>query len=283
MFDGLLVSTAAIDQLEAFLAKPAHAMLLTGQKGIGLTSIATRLAQQLLHKNNLENEQYFRLLAPKDGTLAIETIRNLQSFFTLKVPGNSAVKRVVVIDSADAMTTEAQNALLKLLEEPPEGSVLLLVSSEPKRLLATIRSRLTSLTVSSPSKQKVLDWFTAHGYSTADIEKAYILSDGAISHMEAQLGGEGSSAIDTVRMVLAGKTFERLTQVEKLAKDKPAANEFVNSLVRVAAASLERAAAQNPGSLKRWQEVLTAGMTAQEALDRNGNTKLVLTDLMLTL
>lgn len=283
MFDELLLSKDASASLQAFLAKPAHAVLLTGQQGIGLSTIASLLAKELLDSKNLENEQYFRLLTAEKGTIPIESIRGLQGFFALTVPGDAVIKRVVVIDDADKLSTEAQNALLKTLEEPPQGSVLLLVSHDPKRLLATIRSRTTELAIAAPSKRQAADWFIVKGHAPADIERAYLMSDGSLSRMEAILNGESGTDIDTVRAVLAGTSYDRLLHVDTMAKDKVMANEFVDNLVRVATVSLERAAAQNPTSLPRWQAVLQASVTAQDALEKNGNTKLVLTDLMLSL
>ncbi len=283
MFDELLLSKDARTSLQAFLDKPAHAVLLTGQRGIGLSTIANVLAKELLGSKNLENEQYFRLLAPEKGTIPIESVRGLQSFFALTVPGNAVVKRVVVLDDADTLSTEAQNALLKTLEEPPQGSVLVLVSHDSKRLLATIRSRTTELAVTTPSKRQIAGWFVVKGYAPTDIERAHLMTEGSIRQMEAILSGESNADIDTVRAVLAGNTYDRLLHVDAMAKDKEAANAFVDNLVRVATVSLERAAAQNPATLPRWQSVLQAGVTAQDALEKNGNTKLVLTDLMLSL
>ncbi|TAH33176.1 AAA family ATPase [Candidatus Saccharibacteria bacterium] len=283
MFDELLLGKDAKASLEAFLAKPAHAILLTGQRGTGLTSIANLLAKELLGSKNLENEQYFRLLASEKGTIPIESVRDLQGFFALTVPGNSAIKRVVVIDDADTLSTEAQNALLKTLEEPPQGSVLILATHDSKRLLATIRSRTTELAIPAPSKRQTADWFIVKGYAPADIERAYLMADGSLRQMQAILSGKSSTDTDTIRAVLAGTSYDRLLYVDGMAKDKAAANEFVDNLVRVATVSLERAANQNPTTMTRWQSVLRASTTAQDALEKNGNTKLVLTDLMLSL
>lgn len=70
-------------------------------------------------------------------------------------------RRVVVLDPAQAMNTSAANALLKTLEEPGEGTVLLLVSDQPARLPATIRSRCQQLKLPSPQPQEARDWLAA--------------------------------------------------------------------------------------------------------------------------
>src|SRR6266511_886981 len=66
-------------------------------------------------------------------------------------------RRLVVIDEADALLPEAQNALLKTLEEPPSGSVFVLITSRPDVLLPTVRSRCQRLRFGSLTAAEVAD------------------------------------------------------------------------------------------------------------------------------
>ncbi|QDY68481.1 DNA polymerase III subunit delta' [Qingshengfaniella alkalisoli] len=75
--------------------------------------------------------------------ISVDEVRRLRNFFALSLPDGGY--RVVIIDSADEMNVNAANALLKLLEEPPENTVFLLISHMPSRLLPTIRSRCLNL------------------------------------------------------------------------------------------------------------------------------------------
>ncbi|HHL21935.1 MAG TPA: DNA polymerase III subunit delta' [Aliiroseovarius sp.] len=75
--------------------------------------------------------------------ITVDEVRKLRSFFALTLPDGG--RRVVIVDAADEMNPNAANALLKLLEEPPAGAVLLLVAHQPMRLLPTIRSRCREL------------------------------------------------------------------------------------------------------------------------------------------
>jgi hypothetical protein len=286
MFKGLLINPITVQLLERYVQNPSHATLITGPSGNGINSITEHLARHLLgipYDRTLVNEPHVRILEPNDGTIAVETIRGLRAFFLLKVPGKSKVARVVVIKDADCLSIEAQNSLLKLLEEPPEGSVLLLSSSDPKRLLLTIQSRLSVLLLIAPGKEQIIEWFTQQKYSKVEIERAFLMAKGAPERIASILSGEGGEGFLIARSVLSGKTFERLLQVDTLSKDKLAAQSFVTSLAQIASASLERAASQNPERVEQWQNILAASLTASNALERNGNAKLVLTDLMLTL
>lgn len=75
--------------------------------------------------------------------IRVDQVRKLKSFFSLSATDGG--RRVVIVDAADEMNVNAANALLKLLEEPPARTVLLLVVHQPARLLPTIRSRCREL------------------------------------------------------------------------------------------------------------------------------------------
>jgi DNA polymerase-3 subunit delta' len=78
--------------------------------------------------------------------IRVGEVRKMRSFFTLSAADGG--RRVAIVDSVDEMAPEGANALLKTLEEPPKGAVLILVSHQPARLLPTIRSRCRSLRLS---------------------------------------------------------------------------------------------------------------------------------------
>jgi DNA polymerase-3 subunit delta' len=75
--------------------------------------------------------------------ITVDTVRKLRKFFSLSAGGNG--RRIVIVDCVDDMNNNAANALLKVLEEPPENAVLLLVTHQPSRILPTIRSRCRTL------------------------------------------------------------------------------------------------------------------------------------------
>jgi DNA polymerase-3 subunit delta' len=289
---GLVLHPRAARQLDELLASPTHAVLLSGPAGSGKTHVAEALAASLLGSEvaTLENHAYYRVLAPggsaAGGSISIEQIRELSGFFRLKVPGNAPIERVAVIQDADSMSAEAQNALLKLLEEPPVGSVLILTSSQPGRLLQTIRSRLQLLRLPTPEHEALMAHFTAAGFEAAAVQAALLRSGSNLAEAQAALVGGDNTATDTVPLVkqaLSGSSYDRLLLVDGLAKQKEAARAFVDTLATIAAASLDAAAAKRAASIERWTAILQAAHTAQEALSRSGNSKLVLTELMLAL
>lgn len=283
----ILLHPSASSQLDAFIEAPTHAVLIVGPKGIGKTYIARALAAQLLGTEAVEGHAYYRTVMPATDSITIEQVRELINFFRLKVPGKGTIKRVAVMEDADTMGIEAQNALLKSLEEPPTDSVLILTTSSPQKLLPTIRSRVQSLQITSPEIDVLKKHFEAQGHNAEAIASALLRTGTNVAAATALLTGDSSTDSDSVlklvKQALGGTTYERLLLIDGLTKQRDMARDFTSTLATVAAASLETAARKGNPSVERWKSVLQAAHVADEALARSGNTKLVLTELMLAM
>ena len=115
-----------------------HAYMFEGIEGIGKETFAYDLAKILLETPHLENAPDCIRVKPEGNSIKIAQIRNLQSDIVIK-PHKKY--KIYIIDKAGKMTLEAQNALLKTLEEPPEYAIIILVTNNKEGLLPTIRSR----------------------------------------------------------------------------------------------------------------------------------------------
>lgn len=151
-----------------------HALLLQGRPGLGKHEFAVQLAQALLCERPRETMacgechacHLFRVgthpdlsgigLADDARSITVDQIRALGDFLSLRP--HTAMRKVVIISPAEAMNLNAANSLLKLLEEPPLGCMLLLVTSHPARLPATIRSRCARLLFRQPAAAVGLAW-----------------------------------------------------------------------------------------------------------------------------
>src|SRR4030042_5528102 len=90
-------------------------------------------------KKSLHISEYNYMHLSYPGSIGINDIKELRKIITVKP--FSAEKRLIVIREIEKATTEAQNAMLKILEEPPAGNYFLLTTSKPEKLLPTIISR----------------------------------------------------------------------------------------------------------------------------------------------
>ena len=289
MTSALLLHDDTHTAVQHYLDDPSQALLLTGAAGSGKRSLALEIAAELLETSpgKLDNHAYFRLIEPVDRSIAIVTIRQLPAFMSRSVPGNPRTRRVVCITDADMMTREAQNALLKLLEEPPQRSVFILTATQPGSLLPTVLSRLQKLHLRLPSDRAITEAYLQKGYQEDNVRRALLMAEGNIGRLEALLradAGSSDDALALVKTLLAAEPFVRLAAIDRELKEKEFARTFVETLLAAAASSLRRAAASGDAiALLRWQRILQASHTAQEAFARNGNQKLVLTELMLSL
>lgn len=128
-------------------------------------------------------------------------------------------RRVVIIDRAEQMVVNGQDAILKTLEEPPNASTFILVTDTPDTLLPTIRSRCQRLRFGRLSPGDVAEVLIhAHGYAEADARAAASLSDGSVS----QALEEGSEDFVEARSAA-------LHLLETVADDPPPARRIMGA------------------------------------------------------
>ncbi len=124
-----------------------HATLIHGKKGIGKSTFIKEFIQDLLETKSQKHPD-FLLIEKEEGKkeISVEKIRKIADFLNQ----TSAISKYkfIVVDSADELNKSSSNALLKILEEPHNNNFLILISHNPNKVLATIRSRCQELKVS---------------------------------------------------------------------------------------------------------------------------------------
>lgn len=286
----LLIHPQTSRQIDAFLKRSSHALLIEGVKGSGRGVLAAHITAQLLGRTvaELVNYPYLLRIVSTDKTIPIAMVREMQQFMRLKTTGKGQIRRIVLIEDADGMTIEAQNAFLKLLEEPPTDTVLILTAIPNSALLPTIYSRLQRIRITNPTKDELIDYFKNQGMKSADIARAYYISEGSIGLMSALLQEADDNGvvkhINLAKEIMAEKPFARLVRVDTLAKDKEGLSDLLFSLQRVVHAVLVQASERgDPVRVKRAYVSLRRIIEAESALPRNPNPKLLLTDLFLNI
>lgn len=288
--DNLILHDHTKEHVAQFLLNPAHALLLVGSNGVGKTYLATTIAEQILElkPGTAADYPYFKLVAPEKDSISIDVIRELQRFLQLKTLGKGDIRRVVVIEHAEGLTTEAQNAFLKLLEEPPADTVMLLTVDNLRAVLPTIRSRVQALPVYAPNEEQLREFFKDRAKDAAALNQAYFLSGGLPGLMAALLAGDDThpllAGVAEAKQILQKQAFERLAMVEGMSKQKEAAKYTLEALQHIAQTGLDQAAKKGDAArVKQWHKVLKLASGAQDALALNANPKLVLSDLMLNM
>lgn len=280
----LILHPATRRQLDAFIAAPAHAMLLIGPPGSGKRALAASLSAAILElpAGKFADYPYKAIIAAEGSqSIGIDEVRQLEHFLSLKVPGRSGHNRAVIVDNAQQLSIEAQNALLKTLEEPPHGAFIILTLSSEQAILPTIRSRATSVTITRPERTALETYFEDHDFGAEAIRQAYAISGGLPGLMHALLEETDHPlklATERARQLLSQSAFERLLMVDELAKQRQLAIDTAFILQQMAHVSLQTATGETAA---KWRAVLKAGYDAAEALFANAQPKLVLTDMVL--
>ena len=154
-----------------------HALMLTGAEGIGKSHFAEVLAMSALCDNKSENalpcQQCRNCHLFQVGThpdiirisllegkirISVDQIRAANKF--LQLSAQQGESKIVIISPAESMNVNAANSLLKTLEEPTSGSLLILTSNQPALLPATVRSRCQQLSFPLPDSQQALSWLS---------------------------------------------------------------------------------------------------------------------------
>lgn len=167
--------------------KISHAYMFEGGEGIGKKAFARELAKILMKNKNLSNSPDYIEIEPSGSSIKIAQIRNLQSDIIIKPHGDY---KIYTILNSEKMTVEAQNALLKTLEEPPKYAIIILVANNKEALLDTIKSRCEILKFTPIPEVEINKFLQMKGmdnqkssimasFSRGSIDKAEELSNSA--------------------------------------------------------------------------------------------------------
>ncbi len=228
----------------------SHAVLIEGEKGTGKRELALWLASAMLCRE--ENapcgkcavcrkiadgnhpDVFFVLPEEKKRSIGIESIRELKE--TLWLMPNESSQKIYIIPNADIMTPEAQNALLKSLEEPPSHARFILTCDNKNLLLDTIISRVTVYELSAATgeecAEELLNSFPELSSEEAKlVSMAYCGNIGAASEaLKEEKLGMIKLAAETPELLRRAKGYELLSRLAPYSSDRAIFGEYLERL-----------------------------------------------------
>lgn len=223
-----LGNTRVLALLETMLAsgRVPHAVLFSGQQGCGLYTLAVLFAGEVLsvglpeHAAQVARQNAQKGIHPdlcvvqaEGASISVDQVRAVTSeLYTLP---NQGSYKVVLICDAQKMTAQAQNALLKALEEPPSHGVFILTADSPQGLLTTVRSRVMDFAIVPPPVDDCVAFFAGDSLPADQLRFISELFEGNIGRTMQYFG--------VTRQNLAAARFEQTSLRRVKSAKKPAA------------------------------------------------------------
>ncbi len=243
-FEGLLGNERLKENLRSSIAKGriSHFYLISGPAGSGKRTLAKLLAAAILCRNGTDrpcgtcsacrkvlgagHPDYITIDDPEKKTVSVELVRQARA--DIYIQPNESDHKIYLFPRAQDMGIPSQNALLKVLEEPPAYGVFILLTDSPEKLLTTVRSRCTELALSALPEQLLCHTLQARfPNSDAETIRAAVHRGGGFLGQAAVLLEEGLSLPPQTQAFLTAYAtrdtlglLQVLTGMEKWKRDQ---------------------------------------------------------------
>ena len=158
----------------------SHSYIFSGIKGVGKYTFAKDFSKCILEDSMMQD--YYEL-GPDVKSIKVSQIRELQNVINIKPTFSK--KSVYIIDDADLMTIEAQNSLLKTLEEPPEYAVIILIVHNERSILSTVKSRCVNIKFNKLSDKDIKKYFLKNDLNFEDKNiNVFKVLDGSLNNID---------------------------------------------------------------------------------------------------
>ena len=268
------------------LNKTSHSYLFWGTEGIGKKLIAKEFAKKILclEKNmkdckcksciefDSDNNPDFQLIEATDGKIKIDQIREMQRKIAEKPI--ISTQKVYIIDDADMMTTEAQNCLLKTLEEPPEYITIILVCSNEDTMLSTIKSRCTRMHFESIENSEVKKFINTNYPDIEMSDKIIELAQGSIGKA-IKLNGN-KEVYENIEKILLSMQTKDIIDVIQMSEGIYKSKEDIKSILEYMNVMLLELSRQN----KKYINCIEIVEDTKKRLKANSNYDMCIDNLL---
>ena len=274
----------------------SHSYLFAGPDGIGKKLFAKEFAKACLClsvekpcskcsscvKFDGENNPDYKEIGPDGNSIKIAQIRELQERIYEKPIDSS--KKVIVIDDSDKMTEEAQNGLLKTLEEPPEYAIIILIATNENKLLNTIKSRCLKISFSAISDVEVKKYILQNNIIESPSENILKLcagSLGKVKHVAENL--EIYNQIeDVTNKLIAGNIKNMVDMFNKfqvLYDNKDNVLELLDYMIVIIYSFI----VQKQNFSQKWLNIVQIIEKSKIKLNSNTNTDMCIDELLMNI
>ena len=272
-----IINPSSEKALLSFIKELPQSLLVTGENGVGLSTISHYIAEQLkITPTTILPEKDEKIDLDK-GVISVDIMRRLYDETRTKTIGN----RIIIIDYAERMTHQSQNAFLKLLEEPNEGVYFILVSHSVAKLLPTILSRVEKLEIqpiTGEQSKELLDTLKIDDKQKR--AQLLFMATGRSAELIRLCNNEEyfnkrSAMIRDARELLQGSLYQKLLLAQKYKDNRI----DVLNLLLDAANILKMSIISNPQPemLGRIDNLLAA----YQRVEANGNIRLALAHMVI--
>ncbi len=289
MLDCIAGNALTVQALQAALhaGRLSHSVLLYGEKGTGTGFAARCLAADYLYPNSPmeankvmtgQSEECIEVAGEgASGEIRIDSIRQIRKeIFSTAL---TAAGRVVIVYDTQNFNGFSANALLKVLEEPPEGVLFILTASNAAAVLPTIRSRCVSFSFGAVSMEECASYLRKHRPTGRGQEFLSQVFGGKIGTAlecidDPQRKGIFDDALRLAQCAEKGNAYDAMLLLNRWEKDKPAAKQLLEDVQAVSAACMRGIPVQGLSASKA-APIGKLCQQVRQQLMANANAKLV--------
>lgn len=255
-----------------------HAVIIEGAEGSGRKTLANLIARGAACTGEnppcgkcssclASRSPDVTVVTPEKSAITVDQIRQIRGDAYI-IPTQSK-KRVFIIPNAQLMNAQAQNALLKVLEEPPAAAMFILTCNYTRQLLGTVVSRSAVFSLTAPSADEAIDYITANfpQYDTTDIEAA--CKGGTIGDALGILAGARGYIADAERLaaLVTDSEIELHKAMKAYERDRAAQKGIADAMFSVMHDALNlRCGAKSAADSGDVRRRLAARLTAEQLL-----------------
>jgi len=286
----MLISNSSKKQIDLFLKNPGNSLIIEStaqESGLEITYDLIKKLLELSENYDLDKYDYFyKVQRSKTNTVTIEDIRELIKKLNLKSLNNKAINRVCLITDSELMSEESQNSILKLLEEPPKDTVIILLTKTVNSLKPTILSRSAVIKLAKPSYDEFTKYYSNNKLGE-DSKNKYDLTDGNSDYFNKYIDQTIDLSNDhdvlLIKNFLSANKLDRLLMINDFCSNSLIFENLIFTLRNIIKIGLNNSIQKNNNQTKMWISYLKAIEMTENGFKNLVNRKLLFTNLCLNM